>query len=72
MYNIPSVMITLKTHVALLPDPSVNVYVTSVVPTRKKFPGACVLDDKETNPELSVAVGSVQVTVVPPVPSGTV
>ena len=58
--------------VALLPDPSVKVYVTWVVPTLKKFPGACVLPVRETTPELSVAVGSVQVTVVPATPVPTV
>ena len=58
--------------VALLPDPSVKVYVTAVVPTGKKVPGAWVLDVRETTPELSVAVGSVQVTVVPVTPVLTV
>ena len=43
-----------------------------MLPTVKKFPGAAVLDDRETVPELSVAVGSVQVTVVPPTPVLTV
>ena len=65
-------MLTLNVQVALLPDPSVKVYVTCVVPTLKKFPGACVLPVKETTPELSVAVGSVQVTVVPVTPVLTV
>ena len=60
--------LTLNVHVALLPDPSVKVYVTWVVPTPKKDPGACVLDDNEAVPLLSVAVGSVHVTVVPPTP----
>ena len=58
--------------VALLPDPSVKVYVTWVVPTLKKVPGACVLPVKETTPELSVAVGSVHVTVAPVTPVLTV
>ena len=31
--------LTLKVQVALLPDPSVKVYVTWVVPTLKKVPG---------------------------------
>ena len=38
-----------------------------MVPTPKKDPGVCVLD-VVTPPALSVAVGSVQVTVVPPLP----
>ena len=58
--------------VALLPDPSVKVYVTAVVPTGKNAPGAWVLEVSETIPELSVAVGSVHVTVVPPTPVATV
>ena len=64
--------LTLKVQVALLPDPSVKVYVTSVVPTSKKFPGAWVLPVRVTTPELSVAVGSVQLTVVPVSPELTV
>ena len=35
-------------------------------PTTKNDPGARLLDAKFTTPELSVAVGSVQETVVPP------
>ena len=49
-----------------------KVYVTAVVPTTKNAPGACVLSVSETTPELSVAVGSVHVTVVPPTPVATV
>ena len=63
---------TLKDLVALLPDPSVKVYVTGVVPTLKKVPGWWVLSVRVTTPELSVAVGSVQLTVVPVLPDGTV
>ncbi len=63
---------TLKTQLALLPDPSLKVYVTSVLPTVKKFPGEWVLPVKVTMPELSVAVGSVHVTVVPATPLLTV
>ena len=59
---------TLKVQVALLPDPSVKVYVTGVVPTLKKDPGWWVLPVRETTPELSVAVGSVHVTVAPVLP----
>ena len=57
---------------ALLPEPSVKVYVTAVVPTGKKVPGAWVLDEAGVAPELSVAVGSVHVTVVPVTPLLTV
>ncbi len=43
-----------------------------MVPTTKKVPGAWLLDVNVTMPELSVAVGSVQVTVVPATPLPTV
>ena len=74
MLNQPDVSVTttLKLVVALLPDPSVKVYVTVVVPTLKKVPGEWVLPVRVTTPELSVAVGSVQVTVVPVLPDETV
>ena len=55
-----------------MPDPSMNVYVTAVVPTEKNDPGTWVLEVNVSWPELSVAVGSVQVTVVPPTPLLTV
>ena len=70
--NIPWKTTTLNVHEALLPDPSVKVYVTWVVPTEKNCPGLAVLDDNEGVPLLSVAVGSTQVTVVPPTPLLTV
>ena len=72
--QIPEVSLTttLKVVVALLPDPSVNVYVTGVVPTLKKLPGEWVLPVRVATPKLSVAVGSVQLTVVPVLPAGTV
>ena len=57
---------------AVFPDESTNVYVTVVVPTGKSEPGACDLDCRDTLPELSVAVGSVHVTVVAPKPAGIV
>ena len=41
------------------------------MPTKKKLPGARDLEAKSTTPELSVAVGSIQVTVVPGVPIST-
>ena len=67
-----SMTMTLKVLVALLPDPSVKVYVTGVVPTLKKVPGEWVLPVRVTTPELSVAVGSLQLTVVPVLPDATV
>ena len=67
-----SLTTTLKLVVALLPDPSVKVYVTVVVPTLKKVPGWWVLPVRVTTPESSVAVGSVQLIVVPVLPDGTV
>ena len=45
---------------------------TGVVPTGKNDPGVWVLDDRDTMPELSVAVGSTQVTVLPLIPLVTV
>ena len=45
---------------------------TWVVPTLKNVPGLWLLDERVTTPELSVAVGSVQVTVVPEEPRATV
>ena len=70
--HLPATTLTLNVQEALLPDPSVKVYVTWVVPTLKKVPGAWVLPVRETTPELSVAVGSVHVTVVPVLPAVTV
>ena len=57
---------------AVLPDGSVYVYVTGVVPTLKKELGNLVLDTRVAVPELSVAKGSCQLTVVPGEPDGTV
>ena len=37
-----------------------------MLPTTKNDPGARLLEDKVTTPELSVAVGSTQDTVIPP------
>ena len=44
------------------PEPSVAVYVTVVIPMGKSVP-EFLLTDNETEPELSEAVGSVQLTV---------
>ncbi len=70
--HLQELTVTSKVQVALLPEPSVYTYRTWVVPRVKKVPGAWLLDDKVTIPELSVAVGSVQVMMVPLVPKGTV
>ena len=48
---------------AAFPDPSVNVYVTSVVPTGKESPGLCVESGLGVAPESSVAVGTCQVAI---------
>jgi len=55
-----SLTITLKVQVAVLPEPSVAVYVTGVVPSEKRNPEVCVLV-KLAIEQLSEAVGAVQV-----------
>jgi hypothetical protein len=58
---VASLTITSKVHVEELPEPSVAVYLTCVVPIAKTLPGLCVL--VKVNPEqLSEAVGALQVT----------
>ena len=57
---------------AVLPEGSVKVYVTGVVPTGKKSLGALVLETRVTVPELSDALGSCQLTVLPGELRGTV
>ena len=59
--DIPEITTT-KEHTALLPEVSVKVYTTSVEPNGKASPGLAVCSTVK-EPELSVAVGSVQVTV---------
>ena len=50
---------------AEFPAASTNVYVTRVLPTVKRSPGASERDDNVgASPELSVAVGGVHVTAV--------
>ncbi len=66
-----STTMTSKLVDAVFPAPSLKVYVTVVVPMVKNEPGACDLESRKTTPELSVAVGSVKDTVVPPEPNGT-
>jgi hypothetical protein len=59
---VTSCTVTLKEHVVILPNPSVAVYVTAVVPIAKILPGACV-EVRGELPQLSVAVGGVQLAV---------
>lgn len=63
---VTSLTTTLNVHVDCLPEASVAVYVTGVVPTEKNDPGAFVLVMFTT--QLSVTVGGVHVTLVPQVP----
>ena len=57
------VTVTMKKQVEIeFPEPSVAVYVTVVIPIGKSVP-EFLLPDNETEPELSEAVGSVQLTV---------
>src|SRR5690606_26260694 len=53
--------VTSNEHVAVLPAPSVAVYVTVVVPIGKTSPGSCVLVNV-VPVQLSVNVGAVHVT----------
>lgn len=55
-----SITITLNEHVATFPEPSVAVYVTTLVPFGKIAPGATLL--VKVNVQLSVAVGGIQLT----------
>src|SRR5690606_2323125 len=55
-----STTVTLNEHVAVLPAPSVAVYVTVVVPTRNTSPLLCELDNNTE--QLSDAVGAVHST----------
>ena len=54
-----------------LPEPSVAVYVTLVLPMGKASPES-MLDDRVTEPELSEAVGGVQVTIAVATPVSVV
>ena len=63
--------VTVKTHSAEFPAKSVKVYVTGVVPTLKKLPGWWLLETVGIPPELSVAVGGIQVTGTDDVPDDT-
>ena len=52
--------------------PSVKIYVTVVIPTGNLSPGSCVPTCVGGIPELSVAVGSIHVTIREVVPNGTI
>lgn len=64
---VASTTITLNAQVDCLPEASVAVYVTGVVPTEKNCPGLLSLVRFTT--QLSVAVGGVQLTLAPHVPA---
>ena len=68
---IPSVISTVKLQLFLLFALSLYVYVTVLLPTGKKSLGLLVLDTKKKVPELSVTVGSCQVTCLPVTPKAT-
>src|SRR5258708_7162763 len=57
--------VTLKVHVLLLPEQSVAVYVTSVVPQGKKSPDLWSPTTTGFGSQVSVAVGAVKVTLMP-------
>ncbi len=61
---------TLKRQMALFPEPSLNVSVTVVVPILNRLPGEWLASSCTLAPELSVAVGLIQVTAVELAPSG--
>ena len=56
----PSVIVTVKAHVAEFPEASVAVYVTSVLPAAKIVPGVC--EDVIVTRQLSFALGGVHET----------
>lgn len=64
-----SIILTSNDPVAVLPDGSVTVYVTVVVPTGKKSPGLCEL--LMVKLQLSLPVGGVHVTTAPQTPAST-
>ena len=71
-WHLPSCTMTLKVYVAVLPDGSLKIYVTGVTPVSKYCPGVWLALSKVTLPELSVAVGTGNCTVVPPSNKGIV
>lgn len=70
--NVPAITVTSNMHVAKLESASLNLYVTVVVPTVKKVPGSCDLRIRFATLDRSVAVGSTQLTIVPPVPNSVI
>lgn len=71
-FQILPVTITWKEQVAELPEPSVTVYVTTVVPSVKRLPDIMLELAVRVSPELSTTVGSSQVAVVfSPMPANT-
>ena len=56
----------------VFPEPSANTYTTCVIPGPKTAPGVCDLLCCTTDPQLSVACGSVHDTGVLDVPNGMV
>jgi hypothetical protein len=66
-----STTLTVKVRVTVFPAGSVNVYVTGVEPMGKEVPGSRLVPTV-TVPELSVAVGTGQLTTELVVPKGTV
>ena len=66
-----TITFTLNVRVTVFPAGSVNVYVTGVVPGGNELPD-CLSEVGKTVPELSVTVGSAQVTGTMVVPNGTV
>ena len=69
---IPSTTITVKSHEALLFDPSTKVYETLVEPTSKLSPEVCVASANLTKPDISLADGSSQKTWTRDVPASIV
>lgn len=61
----------MKKHVAIFPDGSVKMYVTTVVPAAKDDPGTCDLVTVGVTFESSVAVGSSQFAMATVCPGGT-
>ena len=55
--------VTLKEHVAVFPDTSVAVYVTTVVPSGNTVPGFLVVVSVVVPAQLSDRIGAVQFTV---------
>lgn len=70
--NLPSSIVIVKLQDTEFWDASLNTYVTAVVPGPNWSPGWCVLLCSAASPQLSVALGSVHVIDVVPLPKGIV